>query len=63
MRRTTCRANRFAGGARHAAKRPTMSDSSTPTGVLVLDAVVFIGGVAILTVVIVWFARRIFSDK
>jgi len=40
-----------------------MSQSSTPAGVLVLDAVVFIAGVVILGALIAWFARRIFSEK
>ena len=51
------------GSARAAANACVMSDSSTPAGVLVLDAVVFVVGVAILGALIVWFGRRIFSEK
>lgn len=40
-----------------------MTDTSTPPGVIALDAVVFIGGVIILGAGILWFARRIFSEK
>jgi len=43
------------------AERSCMTSTSTPGGVLVLDAVVFIGGVLILGVVIAYFARRIFK--
>ncbi len=40
-----------------------MTDTSTPPGVIALDAVVFIAGVIILGALIVWFGRRIFSEK
>lgn len=40
-----------------------MPDSSTPAGVLTLDAVVFVIGVALLGSLIVWFARKIFLEK
>lgn len=44
-------------------ERTNMTDSSTPAGVIVLDAVVFIIGVAILGSAIAWFARKIFWEK
>lgn len=40
-----------------------MSDSSTPAGVIALDAVVFVVGVVLLGSLIVWFARKIFLEK
>ncbi len=40
-----------------------MFQSASPNGVIVLDAVVFILGVAVLGAAIVWFARRIFFEK
>ncbi|GAC1303813.1 MAG: hypothetical protein NVS2B3_13110 [Vulcanimicrobiaceae bacterium] len=39
-----------------------MTETSTPPGVIALDAVVFIAGVLILGALIVWFARRIFKE-
>lgn len=40
-----------------------MTQTSTPPGVIALDAVVFIVGVIILGSLIVWFGRRIFNEK
>ncbi len=45
------------------AKLRRMTESSTPPGVIALDAIVFIGGVIVLGAIIVWFARRIFLEK
>lgn len=39
-----------------------MSQTSTPPGVIALDAVVFIGGVIVLGALIYWFGRRIFTN-
>ena len=40
-----------------------MNATPTPNGVIVLDAVVFVIGVAILGAIIVYFARRIFKEE
>lgn len=36
---------------------------STTTGIVVLDSVVFLGGVAVLGSLLVWFGRRIFAEE